>query len=171
MWLYRYKSIEVSHHPAKFGGSKSSGSGVMILVCPMILQNHVIKGLCDFTGTRPWRLSYHSAKLGGHRHLISWLICLIWVKSCTCTCLPNLMTVGLIEMKISILVPILTWIPWKKLYCNPPYCNIFKIQNTDFQFRSPGYSWQKNNNKKKRTKAIAKRCAFHANVIMIQIQF
>ena len=30
----------------------------------------------------------------------------------------------------------------------PPYCEIFKIRNTDLQFRSPGYGWQRNNKKK-----------------------
>ena len=32
------------------------------------------------------------------------------------------------------------------------YCNIFKIRNTDLQFQSPGYSWQKNEKKKEKNK-------------------
>ena len=31
-----------------------------------------------------------------------------------------------------------------------PYCEIFKINNTNLQFRSPGYCWRKNKNKNKK---------------------
>ena len=31
-----------------------------------------------------------------------------------------------------------------------PYCEIFKINNTNLQFRSPGYGWRKNKNKNKK---------------------
>ena len=37
----------------------------MILVCPVILQDHVIKGSFDFMGIR---VSYRPAKFGGHRY-------------------------------------------------------------------------------------------------------
>ena len=41
-----------SHHPAKFGGQRHCGSRYkMVLVCHVILQDHVIKGLCDFMGS------------------------------------------------------------------------------------------------------------------------
>ena len=39
------------YHPAKFGGHMHCGSAdVMALVCHAMLQNHVIKGSCDFMG-------------------------------------------------------------------------------------------------------------------------
>ena len=39
------------YHPAKFGGHMHCGSAdVMALVCHVMLQNHVIKGSCDFMG-------------------------------------------------------------------------------------------------------------------------
>ena len=51
MGLYRYEPIEISYHPAKFDGQKHCVSGcIMILVNPVILQDHVIKGSCDFLG-------------------------------------------------------------------------------------------------------------------------
>ena len=39
----------------------------MVLVCHVISQDHVIKGLCDFMGRAPSRLSYHPARLCGNR--------------------------------------------------------------------------------------------------------
>ena len=52
--LYRQKPIKVSYHPAKFGGHKHCGIGdIMILVCHVILQDHSIKGSCDFMGRCP----------------------------------------------------------------------------------------------------------------------
>ena len=41
--------VKVSYHAAKFGGHRHSGSGdIMVLVCPMISHDHVIRGSCDF---------------------------------------------------------------------------------------------------------------------------
>ena len=45
MWLYRQESIKAIYHPSRFGGHRHCGSGDMILVCHVILQDHVIKGL------------------------------------------------------------------------------------------------------------------------------
>ena len=48
----------VSYHPAKFGSHSHSGSEIiMILVCHVILQNHMIKGSCSFIGGVPHRKS------------------------------------------------------------------------------------------------------------------
>ena len=46
---YKDKSpSKKSHHPAKFGGHRNSGSrDIMALVCQMTLQDHVIKALYD----------------------------------------------------------------------------------------------------------------------------
>ena len=45
----------MSYHPAKFGGHSHSGSGVIRnLVSHVILQDHVVKGLCDFMAGSPW---------------------------------------------------------------------------------------------------------------------
>ena len=37
-----------------------------ILVCPVILQDHVIKGSCVH-GQKPIKVRYHPAKFGSHR--------------------------------------------------------------------------------------------------------
>ena len=43
----------VCQHPAKFGGYRHCCSGdIIILVCHVISQDHLIKGLCDFIGGR-----------------------------------------------------------------------------------------------------------------------
>ena len=39
----------VNHHPAKFSGHRHWNSGDMVLVCYVILQNHMMKGLKEFT--------------------------------------------------------------------------------------------------------------------------
>ena len=93
------------------------------------------------------------------------LVCLIWVNSCRFIWLPNLIVTGLIEMEISILILIITWISWKNwTHClDPPYCEIFKIRNDELQFQSPGYDWEKN---KKTEQTIAKHHAFHADAVM-----
>ena len=74
------------------------------------------------------------------------LISFIWVKSRRWTCLANLVVTGLMKMEISLLISDLTWTPWKKLAhrIGSPYWEVFKIRNTDLQFRSPGHVWQKN---------------------------
>ena len=44
----------VCHDPAKIGGDRYCGSGVIkVLVCPLISQDQVIKGSCDFMGRSP----------------------------------------------------------------------------------------------------------------------
>ena len=44
----------MSYHPAKFDGHSHFGSGViMILVCHLISQDHMIKGSEDFMGGTP----------------------------------------------------------------------------------------------------------------------
>ena len=39
---------QLSHNHSKFGGDGHCGSRDRALVCYVILQDHVIKGLCDF---------------------------------------------------------------------------------------------------------------------------
>ena len=45
---------QLSHNRSKFGGDGHCGSGDIALVCYVISQDHVIKGLCDF-GRSPSR--------------------------------------------------------------------------------------------------------------------
>ena len=46
MRLYRWDPLIVSHHPAKFAGYRpGGGADLMVLVCYVILQDQVIKGL------------------------------------------------------------------------------------------------------------------------------
>ena len=55
MRLLRQEAIKVSH-PAKFGGQKRCGSkDIMILVCHVTLQDHVIIWSIDFKGRGPSR--------------------------------------------------------------------------------------------------------------------
>ena len=52
--LYTQQPINLRYHIAKFGGHKHWGcEDIMILVCHMNLEDHVIKRLCDFMGRRP----------------------------------------------------------------------------------------------------------------------
>ena len=54
--MSKSQSFMVSHQPDKFAGHRHCGSGdIMILVCHVILQDHLIKGSCDSTPRRPSR--------------------------------------------------------------------------------------------------------------------
>ena len=64
MWLYGQKAITISCYSVKFGGHKHSGSGkIMLLVCPVILKDHVIT---LWVGSP--HVNNHLSKFGGHRH-------------------------------------------------------------------------------------------------------
>ena len=53
-FLKEWELLIVCHNPAKFGGHKHCGSrSIMFLVCHVISQDHVIKGLCDFMDKSP----------------------------------------------------------------------------------------------------------------------
>ena len=53
---YGGKPIMVSHKPAKFGGYMHCGSeDIVILVCHVMLQDHVIKWSCDLIGRNPFK--------------------------------------------------------------------------------------------------------------------
>ena len=121
MWLNRQESINVGYHLATFGGHRYSGGEDIV-----VLVCHVIS----------------------QDHAIKWS-CDIFL----CTCLPNLVVRSLREMDILILKSILTWIPWKKVNSPPRFAILrdFKIRNTDLQFRSSGYGWEKNEKKKNNT--------------------
>ena len=54
MRLHRPESLKVSHQPAKFGGDRHFGSeDIMVLVSLVILEDHVIKGSCEFMCKSP----------------------------------------------------------------------------------------------------------------------
>lgn len=57
----------VCHHPDKLGGHRHCGSGDIFLICNMISEEHVTKGLCDFMDRSPL-VSHHRAKINGHTH-------------------------------------------------------------------------------------------------------
>ena len=43
--------MKVSYHPANFGGHRQCGSrDIMVLVCHVISQDHLINGSSDFVG-------------------------------------------------------------------------------------------------------------------------
>ena len=83
--------------------------------------------------------------LGMYFYIVTWSwhqnvnntcpISLIRVNSSRCTCLLNLVRIGLTEMEISILVLGLTWIPRKKPNI-PPWSTILgDLQNQEYQLR------------------------------------
>ena len=52
--LVRSPSRYEPHHPTKFGGHRLCGCrDKIVLVCHVILQNHMIKELCYFVGRNP----------------------------------------------------------------------------------------------------------------------
>ena len=54
MWLYRREPIKVGYRPAKIGDHKHFDSrDIVVLVFRVILQDHVIKGSCEFIGRSP----------------------------------------------------------------------------------------------------------------------
>ena len=61
VWLNRLKFLIVSHHLAKFCGHRACGSSdttnedIIVLVCHVISQDHVIKGWFDFISRSPSR--------------------------------------------------------------------------------------------------------------------
>ena len=135
--LYGQEPIKVSYHPARFRDHRHSGSGDMFLVFHVILIE-------ELTSTC--------------------LISLIWVSSSRCTCLPNLMVICLMVMKIQFLNQFLREYLGKSWNhrSGPPYWEIFKIRNINLQFRSPRHSWQKNNNNNDNSKNNCKvPCASH----------
>ena len=64
-WPDGWEPLMVSYHPAKFGGNRHFGSeDVMVSICHVISQDHVIQASCDFIGGEPLIVSPHPAKLG-----------------------------------------------------------------------------------------------------------
>ena len=58
-----------NHHSAKFGDHRHCGRGdIMVLVCYVILQNHMIRGSCKYKDETPLGKSISPAKFGGHTH-------------------------------------------------------------------------------------------------------
>ena len=54
--LFGCKPLTISQHPAKFGDRRHCGSeDIMVLVCHVILQGHVIKASNDCMGRRSSR--------------------------------------------------------------------------------------------------------------------
>ena len=155
MWLYRHQPSKVSYHPLKFGGNRYCGSGNMFLVYHVILQGYVIKESCDFMGRNPSRQVIILPSLVAIDtlvvetcflvfHLIrrndvtsTWLINLICIKFCRCTCLPNLVIIGLIVIEISIFTSILTWIPWKRLNSPPRSAILRYLKIQKYRFTIP----------------------------------
>ena len=121
MWLYRQEATQVSYHHAKFDGHRHSGNGDAF---------NLPRDLDVITSPAPtWLVSFES-------NSISYI-------------LAKFGAIGLIEMEISILNQILHGHlekSWTRSL-DPPYCEIFKTWNTDLQFRSPRYGWQKKQEK------------------------
>ena len=66
---------KVNYHPAKFGGHRHYGNGdIVVLVCHITSQDHVIKASCDFMGKGPSRGGERCVDFGGCRkrlHVLS----------------------------------------------------------------------------------------------------
>ena len=50
MLIYEKEPMKINYRPAKFGGHTHCGSKDTTLMRYVILQDHVIKGSCDFMG-------------------------------------------------------------------------------------------------------------------------
>ena len=56
MKLYGYQPIKMSYHPAKHGGHRHSSSRqIMIFVCHVTLEDHVMRALYDLLVRSPSR--------------------------------------------------------------------------------------------------------------------
>ena len=54
MWLYMQELIKLGYCSAKFGGYRHFDSGdIVVLVCLVISQDHLIKELSGFMGRSP----------------------------------------------------------------------------------------------------------------------
>ena len=115
MWLYGQKPIKVSHHPAKLGGYRHSGS---------------------FSFSWFWRDDITS----------TYLITFTEVNFSICTSLPNSVVIGVIVIEISILTPIVTWIPQKKVELTASIRHIERFSKPGIPIynSSLGQGWQKN---------------------------
>ena len=91
MGLFWLEPIQLSYHPAKFDGPWGTFSGGFWFV------------------TWCWSGDV----------ITNCLISLIWVNSSICTSSPNLVVIGRIEIEISIIWSILSWILQKKLNLPP----------------------------------------------------
>ena len=60
--------MQLSYNPVMFGGHRDSAGGdIKIFVYHVTLQDHVIKGSCDFI-EETIKISHHLAKFGCNRH-------------------------------------------------------------------------------------------------------
>ena len=65
----------VSYHLTKLGGYKHCGSGnIMVLICHMTSQDHVIQWLCDFMGGSQCPTMFCSHRHGGMGNIMI-LVC------------------------------------------------------------------------------------------------
>ena len=134
----------------------------MFLVCHVILQNCVTK---SYTVVTLWEellnVSQHSVMFGGHRHCgsreVIVLVChmilewwrhqhllgkLTWMNFLRCTCLPNSVVIGLMEMEIFFPISVLAWISWKKLHSTPWSDILRDSQNQEYRFViSKSWTW------------------------------
>ena len=81
IWRHGLEPLKLSHHPIKFGGHNQWVSREMVvLVCHVILKDHVIKVMWLYQW-ESFMVSSRRAKFGSHRHCDSEYICFQWLKS------------------------------------------------------------------------------------------
>ena len=84
--IYGKKTLNVSHHPAKFGDHKHCGrTDIMVLVCHVILQDLMSKAHMTLW-VEPLMDSCQPAKCESHRHFGSGDITLLVVEECDPRC-------------------------------------------------------------------------------------
>ena len=105
----------------------------------------------------------------GNKVTSTHLISLIGANSFRCTSLPNLVVIGLIEMEISILILILTWIPLEKAELTALVHHMKRFSKPMipiYNSEVPETACSENNSgNKKKTRAFVKCYAFHPNSI------
>ena len=63
------EGYEGTSTPYQVGSHRHCGSGDIILVCHMILNNHMVKESCEFM--EPIKVSHHPAKFGDDKNCCS----------------------------------------------------------------------------------------------------
>ena len=78
IWLYGQEPIKVSYHPAKSGSHRLCVGDIMVLVCDIILKDHVTKGLSSFMG-RVFQIELRGR--GKRRNIARWIVFIGWGES------------------------------------------------------------------------------------------
>ena len=141
---------------------------MMVLVCHVILQDHMIKESLDFMGGSLSRQVTNLTSFGSHRHRGSGYIMLVVIEGqdFTCSCLgpPLLFTSKLLThtMFQDIDTIICQWVQWRTSHLGHACLEEQLTELTYKTFATPSKNSARNKEKKKKRITIAKRFALHS---------